>query len=128
LLVLVLVGGCAGTIRNRIRTSALVVGETALTIDDMERQLAKADPPIYTSPAQQREVSQAVLAMLTTARAYERAVKAWPIDAVTMPHNIWEAQTAALNAIATVEHVLTGVPGTDKLLATLRKLRIYIGG
>ena len=120
--------GCAGTIRDQVRTSALMVGETALRIDQVERDIARAVPPIYTSPAQQRQVSEGVLTMLTAARAYERAVRAWPAGVIAMPRDVWEAQTAAIAAIIQVEGVVAGLPGASSLVASLKTLRELMGG
>jgi len=119
---------CAGSIRNQIRTSALVVGDAALGIDQIEQDIARAVPPIYTSPAQAQEVSRGVLATLQAARAYERAVRAWPAGEIAVPRTVWEAQTTALQAIVQVEGILEDVPGAGKLLANLKHLRELIGG
>jgi len=129
LLVLALVSAsCAGTIRDRMRTSALMVGEAALDIDKMEQQIARANPPIYKSPEQAKQANTVLLRMLEAARAYERGVKAWPADMPDMPQNIWEAQSIALKAIAEAEHILAGLPGTEELFKLLTKLRGYLGG
>jgi hypothetical protein len=118
---------CAGTIRDQVRASALVTGEAALSLDTLERDLYAAGIPGYTAE-QHKQAGAAIIIVLTTAQTYERAARAWPVTLPTMPKDVWEAQAAALAAIVDVERVLAGVPGTEKLLAALGKIKTQLGG
>jgi hypothetical protein len=114
---------CAGTIRDRVRTSALMASETALSLDALEQQLAPS-----LTPEQRVVTNKATLAMLEAVRTYERAVRIWPESLPAMPASVWEAQRDAINAIVALERVFEDTPGSGKLLANLRKLRESIGG
>jgi hypothetical protein len=114
---------CAGTIRDRVRTSALVAGETALSLHAIEQQIVSS-----LTPEQQAAVGNACPAMLGAVRTYERAVLAWPSTLPAMPRDVWEAQRDAIGAILAFERVLEDTPRASKLRANLAKFRISIGG
>ena len=115
--------GCGATIQERIRSSALIAGETALSIDSLEQSIA-----VSLTPEQRAKTNAAVLTMLECVRAYERAVRAWPTSMPSMPGSVWEAQSKAIAAIVACERVMADVPRTGKILANLKKVREGIGG
>jgi len=117
---------CGATIRDNIRKSALVVGEAALTIDQLERDLYATGAAGY-SAEKHKQAGAAIIVMLTAVRSYERAAAAWP-EAVAMPTTVPQAMVDALLAIATVEKIIEGIPGNEKLLANLAKVKLGIGG
>lgn len=124
LVVLLVLAGCAGTLRDRIRTSAMLTGEAALTIDQAERDLYATGA--YDA-ATHKELGGYVLTALTAVRAYERAAAAWPKD-VTMPDTIPQLLADAMKALAALERIVQGVPGNGKLLANIAHARAKIGG
>jgi cellobiose-specific phosphotransferase system component IIC len=124
LLILVLITGCAGSIRDNVRKSVLVTGEVALSIDQAERDVYATG--VYDA-AKHKQIGAAILVMLTAVRAYERAVAAWP-DTFTMPSNVPQAMADALSAIAAVERIVEGIPQAEKLRANLNKAKLVIGG
>jgi hypothetical protein len=114
LLILVLITGCAGSIRDNVRKSVLVTGEVALSIDQAERDVYATG--VYDA-AKHKQIGAAILVMLTAVRAYERAVAALP-----------QAMADALSAIAAVERIVEGIPQAEKLRANLNKAKLVIGG
>ena len=128
LLLLALIGAaaCATTLRDNVRKSAVVAGEVALSIDQTEQELWAAHPPGYTAEKHQ-QVNDAMILMLASVRAYERAARAWP-EAMPMPTTVPQAMMDALAAIATVERIIEGIPGNEKLKANLARVRATIGG
>ena len=101
-LVAFIAAGCGVTIRDGFRKSAMVAGESALSIDTLEQQL-------YTSGVigleKHQQAGPAIVVMLEAVRAYERAARAWPIG-VAMPTTLPQAMADALQAISAVQHIL----------------------
>lgn len=119
--------GCAGTLRDRVRTTALTTGEAALTLVETERQVYAAGIPGYTQ-AKHLDAVDKLIVLVTAVRAFERAAAAWPAEMPTMPKDVWQAQADALAAIAAVQHIIEGVPGTAKLAENLNLVKFKLGG
>jgi hypothetical protein len=123
--------GCAGSLRDRVRTAAVITSDTVLTLDQEERILYAggaygSDP----APAKAKhlaigaKVDGAIVAVLV----FERAAKAWPVSMPTLPTDVAKAQTDALAALTELALIVKDVPGNGKLLANIAKVKEKIGG
>jgi hypothetical protein len=115
---------CAGSIRDNVRTGAMMAGETVLTIDAEENALYATGA---YSAEKHKEIGATILTAMRAVQVYVRAARAWPEQTV-MPDNVMEAMLTATRAITAVEGIVAGVPGNAKILAALQKLKSYIGG
>lgn len=124
ILILVILTGCAGSIRDNFRRAALISGEVALGIDQTERDVYATG--VYDD-ATHKKIGAAILVMLKAVRVYERAVAAWP-ESFSMPPDVPTALADAIAAINNVERIIEGIPGTGKLTANLNRIKAALGG
>lgn len=115
---------CGATIRDNIRTAALVTGTVALDVDKTERDLYATG--IYDA-ATHKAIGAKILVMLESCQAFERAAKVWP-ETLSMPPDVPTAMAKALQSIADVKAIVSPLPGTSKLITNLDKLSTAIGG
>ena len=115
---------CAGSIRDNVRTGAMMSGETVLTIDTEENALYATGA---YSAEKHKEIGATILTAMRAVQVYVRAARAWPEQTV-MPDTVMEAMLVATRALTAVEVVVAGVPGNAKILAALHKIKTQIGG
>jgi hypothetical protein len=129
ILVLVLItSACAGTLRDRVRTTAMTAGEIALTVDQSERSYRSIGIASYTPEAQQK-AGAAILQMLQAVQVFERAARAWPETwPRIMPASMLDAQQKALASIAAVQRIFEPLPQAAGLLDRLGAVQQAIGG
>ena len=115
---------CAGSIRDNVRTGAMMAGETVLTLDHEENALYATGA---YSADKHKEIGATILTAMRAVQVYVRAARAWP-EQTPMPDNVMEAMLVATRSLAAVERIIEGVPNNGKLLAAIHKLQAMIGG
>jgi hypothetical protein len=122
--------GCAGTIRDRIRTSALAAGEIVLSVDQEEYKLYEAgaygSDPVAAKAKHLANGAKIDRAILQVA-AYNRAARTWPAAVPSLPTNVSEARTAALEALDELVFIFTDVPGADGVLKIIATVQAKVG-
>lgn len=115
---------CAGTLRDRVRTSALASGELVLSLDSEEAALYQAGA---YAEAKHKAAGETIDTLIVAVRAFERAARAWPETMPEMPQNVSAAQEDVKKAAAAVAHIFEGVPGTGGLTKILDAIRARVG-
>jgi hypothetical protein len=113
---------CGGTIRDNVRKSANIAGETVLTLDQIEYDLHDA---AVISDNRHAALKVPIGDVLVKVRAYVRVAKAWTENADT-PDTLAEARTAALAAISVLQSALEGVDGVSAITNALAIIKAKI--
>lgn len=111
--------------RNQARVAALTVGEAALALDQVERDLYAAGIPGYDKLLHD-QVGQGVLKVLYAARAFERAARQWQ-DGLEAPAAVDAARVGVTVALDDIEHLLPAAAAIrDPLLRALAGIRAVL--
>jgi len=112
--------------RAQIRVAAMSIGETALAIDQVERQVYAAGLTGYTKADHDR-IGAIVLRVLYAARAFERAAAAISEGVNTRTEALTVAEVAVLAALDDLTKALPAIDGVrDPLLKAIATVRAAI--
>lgn len=107
--------------RDRAQVAALGIGEAALSLDQVERDLYGAH--LYDAE-KHTELGAGVLKVLYAARAFERAAVAWPPGSLTPPDVVGVALNALYHALDDLEHLLPReAPVNDAMMHAIGAIR-----
>ena len=115
---------CGLTVRDTIRVTAVSVATAVLDVDNAERDLYAAGA--YDA-AMHKKLGAVILHALEAAKVYVVAAQSWP-EHFAMPSTVPQAMADALKALDAVKDALTGIKGTEKLLANVDRAKNFISG
>lgn len=121
---IVLLVGCGMTVRDTIRTTALVAGTTAHDLNNAEYDLYATG--VYDA-AKHKQVGATILTALKDVEAFVALAQAWP-EHVAFPATVADALAKALTSLDAIANIVKGVPGSEKLMANIAKAKAMLGG
>jgi hypothetical protein len=120
---IVSVGCAAKTARDKTRVASLGIGEVALGLDRIERDLYGGN--VYDK-ATHDKLGQGVLKVLYAARGYERAAAGWAPGGPA-PDVVDQARKGVLDALADFEKLIPQLaPARDPLIRALNAIRAAV--